>query len=149
MKFQTCFLGKKKKKKRQLFYVICITKTCLCNFVPLKPFYIVKLEFTGYTYSFPISAQCFEQKYEKYQIFYLNFSYFGGNFQYICIVWSSQWVFHQDLPLIWYRNMAINGGWSLMAPVLGWGWDNMWPRPMTVFYCFMSSHENFTQSAKH
>ena len=66
-----------------------ITKTYLYNFYPLKPhFYIVKLGFTGVYIIFLISAQkhrlwvlvrtavltstynlCFEQKYEKYQIF--------------------------------------------------------------------------------
>ena len=65
-----------------------ITKTCLYNFDPLKPhFYIVKLGFTGVCIIFLISAQkhrlwvlgeavltsthnlCFEQKFEKYQIF--------------------------------------------------------------------------------
>ena len=72
-----------------------ITKTCLCNFDPLKPhFYIVKLEFTGVYIIFLIFARkhrlwvlvrtplaavlmsthnlCFEQKYEKYQNFYLK-----------------------------------------------------------------------------
>ena len=68
---------------------------CLYNFDPLKPhFYIVKLGFTGVNIIFLISAQnidcgyslepprrggskeyhnlCFEQKYEKYPIFYLK-----------------------------------------------------------------------------
>ena len=65
-----------------------ITKTCLYNVDPLKPhFYIVKLGFTGVYIIFLISAQkhrlwvlvltsthnlCFEQKYEKYQNFYLK-----------------------------------------------------------------------------
>ena len=71
-----------------------ITKTCLYNFDPLKPhFYIVKLGFTGVYFIFLISAQnidcgysleppsrggsneyhnlCFEQKYEKYQRFFI------------------------------------------------------------------------------
>ena len=66
-----------------------ITKTCLYNLDPLKPhFYIVKLGFTGVYIIFLISAQnidcgyteavltsthnlCFEQKYEKYQIFFI------------------------------------------------------------------------------
>ena len=69
-----------------------ITKTCLYNFDPLKPhLYIVKLGFTGVYIIFLISAQnidlvavltsthnqCFEQKYEKYRIFFLseNFLY--------------------------------------------------------------------------
>ena len=79
-----------------------ITKTYLYNFDPLKPhIYIVKLGFTGVYISFHISAQnidcwyslepprrdgsneyhnlCFEQKYEKYQNFYLKiFIFFGG-----------------------------------------------------------------------
>ena len=79
-----------------------ITKTCLYNFDPLKPhFYIVKLGFTGVYIIYLISAQkhrlwvlvrtasprrltstynlCFEQKYEKYQNFYLKiFIFFGG-----------------------------------------------------------------------
>ena len=68
-----------------------ITKTRLYNFDPLKPqFFIVKLGFTGVYIIFLISTQnidcgyslepprrggsneyllCFEQKYEKYQIF--------------------------------------------------------------------------------
>ena len=54
-----------------------IMKTRLYNVNPLKPhFYIVKLGFTGVYIIFLISAQkhslCFEQKYEKYQIFYLK-----------------------------------------------------------------------------
>ena len=71
-----------------------ITKTCLYNFDPLKPhIYKVKLGFTGVYIIFLISAQnidcgyslepprrggsneypylCFEQKYEKYQIFFI------------------------------------------------------------------------------
>ena len=37
---------------------VCITKTCLYNFDPLKPhFYIVKLGFTGVYIIFLISAQ--------------------------------------------------------------------------------------------
>ena len=71
---------------------VCITKTYLYNFDPLKPhFYIVKLGFTGVYIIFLISAQnidcgyslepprrvvltsthnlCFEQKYEKYRRF--------------------------------------------------------------------------------
>ena len=56
---------------------VAITKTCLYNFDPLKPhFYVVKLGFTGVYIIFLISAQkhnlCFEQKYEKYQNFYLK-----------------------------------------------------------------------------
>ena len=72
-----------------------ITKTYLYNFDPLKPhFYIVKLGFTGVYIIFVISAQnidceyslnrldeavltstnnlCLEQKYEKYQNFYMK-----------------------------------------------------------------------------
>ena len=65
-----------------------ITKTCLYNVVPLKPhFYTVKLVFTGVYISFLISAEAvltstlnlyFEQKYENYQNFYLNFFFLGG-----------------------------------------------------------------------
>ena len=65
---------------------INITKTRLYNFDPLKShFYIVKLGFTGVYIIFLISAQkhrlwvlvrtaspSFEQKYEKYQNFYLK-----------------------------------------------------------------------------
>ena len=74
----------------------CVTKTCLYNFDPLKPhFYIVKLGFTRVNIIFLISAQkhrlwvlvlhvaeavltrnhnlCFEQKYEKHQIFFFFF----------------------------------------------------------------------------
>ena len=76
-----------------------ITKTCLYNFDPLKPhFYIVKLRFTGVYIIFLISAQavltsthnlCFEQKYEKYQSFFIwKFSAFGGEtfytFEWVC-----------------------------------------------------------------
>ena len=65
----------------------CIMKTCLYSFAPLKPhFYIVKLGFTGVYIIFLIYAQkhCgyslepprhnlyFEQKYGKYQNFYLK-----------------------------------------------------------------------------
>ena len=53
-----------------------ITKTYLYNFDPLKRhFYIVNLGFTGVCIIFLISAKkhlCFEQKYEKYQKFYLK-----------------------------------------------------------------------------
>ena len=60
--------------------IFCITKTCLYNFDPLKPhFYIIKLGFRGVYIIFLISAVlmsthnlCFEQKYEKYQNFYLK-----------------------------------------------------------------------------
>ena len=78
-----------------------ITKTCPYNFDPLKPhFYIVKLGFTEVYIIFLISAQkqrlwvlvrtasavltrthnlCFEQKYEKYQNFFIwKFSFFGS-----------------------------------------------------------------------
>ena len=82
--------------------VVFITKTYLYNFDPLKPhFYIVKLGFTGVYIIFVISAQnidcghslepprrggsneyhklCFEQKYEKYQIFLSKkLPFFGG-----------------------------------------------------------------------
>ena len=69
-----------------------ITRTSLYNFDPLKPhFYIVKLGFTGVDIIFLISAHnidcgyslervptiyVFEQKYENYQNFYLNFFHF-------------------------------------------------------------------------
>ena len=68
-------------------FIINITKTCLYNFDPLKPyFYIVKLGFTRVYIIFLISAQvltithnlCFEQKYEKYLNFLSeNFQFFG------------------------------------------------------------------------
>ena len=82
--------------------VLIITKTCLYNFDPLKPhFYIVKLGFIGVYIIFLISAQkhrlwvlvrtaspavltsthnlCFEQKNEKYPIFFSeNFHFFCG-----------------------------------------------------------------------
>ena len=60
-----------------------ITKIFLYNFDPLKPhFYTVKLGFTGYTLFFLFLLKnidcrasthnlCFEQKYEKYQIFFI------------------------------------------------------------------------------
>ena len=87
--------------------MVFITKTRLYNFDPLKPhFYIVKLGFTGVYIIFLISAQnidcgysieppqrggsneyhnvCFEQKYEKYQSFFIwKFSDFGGKIFYI------------------------------------------------------------------
>ena len=81
-----------------------ITKTCLYNFDPLKPyFYIVKLGFTGVYIIFLISAQkhrlwvlvrtaeavltsthnlCFEQKYEKYQ------NFLSKNFQFLVVKFS-------------------------------------------------------------
>ena len=72
------------------------TKTCLYNFDPLKlHFYVVKLGFTWVYRIFLNSAQnldcgyllepprrthnlCFEQKYEKYQNFYLKIFIFSG-----------------------------------------------------------------------
>ena len=70
---------------KTLIMYLLITKTCLYNFDPLKPYlYIVKLGFAGVYFIFLISAQkhilwvhveavltrthnlCFEQKYEKY-----------------------------------------------------------------------------------
>ena len=83
-----------------LFSVNVITKTCLYQIDPLKPhFYIVKLGFTGVYIIFLISAQnidcgyavlmsthnlCFEQKYEKYQSFFIwKFSVFRGEIFYI------------------------------------------------------------------
>ena len=89
--------------------LLLITKMCLYNFDPFKPhFYVVKLGFKGIYIIFLISAQnidrgcsleppcwggsngypnlCFEQKYEKYQSFYLKFfSFCRWNFQYIWI----------------------------------------------------------------
>ena len=82
-----------------------ITKTCLYNFDPLKPhFYIVKLGFVGVDIIFLILLKniecvyslepprregltsthnpCFEQKYEKYQFFYLKIFSFGGEILY-------------------------------------------------------------------
>ena len=77
-----------------LFYII--TKTCLYNFDPPKPyFYIVKLGFTGVYIIFLISAQkhrlwveavltsthnlCFEQKYEK------TSEFLSENFQFLVV----------------------------------------------------------------
>ena len=81
---------------------LCITKTYLYNFDPLKPhFHIIKLGFTGVNVIFIISAQnidcgysleppcqggsneyhnlCCEQKCEKHQNFYMKiFIFFGG-----------------------------------------------------------------------
>ena len=61
--------------------LFAITKTCLYNVDSLKPhIYIVKPGFKEKYIIFLNSAQhnlCFEQKYEKYQNFYLN----------ICIFW--------------------------------------------------------------
>ena len=87
---------------------ISITKICLYNFDPFKPhFYIVILGFTGVCIIFSICAQkhriwvlvrtafaeavltsthnlCFEQKYEKYQSFFIwKFSVFGDEIFYI------------------------------------------------------------------
>ena len=43
---------------KKLLYIPYITKTCLYNFDPLKPyFYIVKLGFTGVYIIFLVSAQ--------------------------------------------------------------------------------------------
>ena len=75
---------------------VCITKTYLYNFDPLKPhFYIVKLGFTGVYIIFLISAQnigeavltsthnlCFEQKYEKYQ------NFLSENFHFLVVKFS-------------------------------------------------------------
>ena len=72
-----------------------ITKTCLYNFDPLKPCNVVKLGFTevymiflnstqnidcGYSLEPPRRTHnlCFEQKYEKYQNFYLKIFIFSG-----------------------------------------------------------------------
>ena len=85
---------------RMLVLILFITKTCLCNFDPLKPhFYIVKLGFIGVYIIFVISARkhrlwvlvrteavltcthnlCFEQKCEKYQKFLSEkLPFFGG-----------------------------------------------------------------------
>ena len=85
------------------FFACSITKTRLYNFDPLKPhFYIVKLGFPGVYIIFLISAQkhrlwvlvrtasvsthnlCFEQKYERYQSFFISkFSVFGGEIFFI------------------------------------------------------------------
>ena len=94
-------------RKNQFFVTymyLIIMKTCLYNFDPLKPlFYIVKLGFTGVYIIFLISAQkhrvrvlvrteavltnthnlCFEQKYEKYQIF------LSENFQFLEVKFST------------------------------------------------------------
>ena len=75
---------------------VCITKTCLYNFDPLKPYFcVVKLGFTGVYIVFLISTQkhrlrvfvtsthnlCFEQKYEKISEFFIwKFSFFGVKF---------------------------------------------------------------------
>ena len=83
---------------------LCITKTYLYNFDPLKPhFYTVKLGFTGVSFFFlfllrnidfwyslepPVLTSthnlCFEQNYDKYQSFFIwKFSVFGGEIFYI------------------------------------------------------------------
>ena len=73
-----------------------ISKTCQYNIDPLKPhFYIIKLGFSGVYIDFLIPAPkhrlwvldeavlrsthnlCFQQKYEKYQNFYLKIFIFG------------------------------------------------------------------------
>ena len=86
-------------------FISTITKTCLCNFDPLKPhFYIVKRGFTGVYIIFLIFAQnidCgyplepprrggsneyhnlyFEQKYEKYQ------NFLSENFHFLVVKFS-------------------------------------------------------------
>ena len=96
-----------------------ITKTSLYNFDPIKPhFYIVKLGFTGVFTIFLISVQkhrlwvlfrtafltsthnlCFEQRYEKYQNFYLKtFSFWWWNFQYSWIGMFSWWTTTEEPP---------------------------------------------------
>ena len=63
-----------------------ITKTRLYNFDPLKPyFYIVKLGFTVVYIIFLTSTHnlCFEQKYEKFQIFFLS-----ENFPFLVVKFS-------------------------------------------------------------
>ena len=79
-----------------------ITKTCLYKFDPIKPhFYIVKLGFTGLYIIFSyfctktylgeavltsVHNICFDQKYGKYQNFYLKtYSFWWWNFHYIWI----------------------------------------------------------------
>ena len=85
-----------------------ITKTCLYNVDPLKPyFYIVKLGFTGYTVLFLFLLRqcmaaltsthnlCFEHKYEKYPKFYLkNFIFLVVQF----LVYFNRLVFIMRLP---------------------------------------------------
>ena len=55
------------------FFFVCLTKTYLYNFDPLKPhFYIVKLGFTGVYIEAVLTTThnlCFVQIYEKYQNF--------------------------------------------------------------------------------
>ena len=88
-----------------MFKNVYITKTCLCNFDPLKPhFYVVKLGFTRVYIIFLISAQnidcgyslepprrggsnefhnlCFEQKYEKI------LEFLSKNFQFLEVKFS-------------------------------------------------------------
>ena len=76
---------------------ILITKTYLYNFDPLKPhFYIVKLGFTGVYIIFLFLLKnieavltsthdlCLEQKYEKYQNFFIwKVYFFGGEIFYV------------------------------------------------------------------
>ena len=47
----------------EVYQTQVITKTCLYNFDPLKPHYIVKLGFTGVYISFLISAQNIDCRY--------------------------------------------------------------------------------------
>ena len=72
-------------ERNYIYTFAFITKTYLYNFDPLKPhFYIVKLGFTGvYTGgSNEYHNLCFEQKYEKYQIF------LSENFQFLEVKFS-------------------------------------------------------------
>ena len=65
-------------KKAVIFCILCITKTCLYNFDPLKPhFYTVKLGFTGVYIIFLISAQNIDCGY------LLEPPHRGGSYEYL------------------------------------------------------------------
>ena len=125
-----------------------ITKTRLCNFDSLKPhFYIVKLGFRGVNIIFLISAQkhrlwvlvrtaststhnlCFEQKYEKYQSFFIwNFQFLEMKFS----IYLNRRVFIMKNMLHGYSLPTFHSktccGYSL--EVTQWDASNEYPQHM-------------------
>ena len=124
-------------------YCLSITKTYLYNFDPLKAhFYIVKLGLTGVHLFFLFLFKnlhslepphwggsneyhnlCFEQKYEKYQIFYLKvFSFWKWNFQYIWIGIFTYWAGATGYYSVAYQSNAHAQSLSLFVIHLSFFW---------------------------
>ena len=97
--------------------VLCITKTLLHDFDPLKhQFYIVKLGFTGVYIIFLISVKkhnlCFEQKYEKHQnllsenfhFYWVKLSVYLNRYVFV-MAYKSGWIlfpsFHTRETILW------------------------------------------------